>query len=58
MELNRKWDEDRFWQMAQTLSVDALDGCLSVNGRTSERVNVRTQTGMPSRNIGTARTVR
>jgi hypothetical protein len=32
--------------------------CFSVNGRASERVNVRTPVGMPSRNIGTLRTVR
>ena len=32
--------------------------CLSVNGRTSERVNARTPMGMPSRNIGTPRMVR
>jgi hypothetical protein len=32
--------------------------CFSVNGRTSERVNVRTPVGMPSRNIGTPSTVR
>jgi hypothetical protein len=32
--------------------------CLSVNGRTSERASVKTPVGMPSRNIGTPRTVR
>ena len=32
--------------------------CLSVNGRTSERVNTRTPIGMPSRNMGTPRMVR
>ena len=32
--------------------------CLSVNGRTSRRVNARTPIGLPSRNIGTPRMVR
>src|SRR5262249_52693180 len=43
---------------AWSAKVDTSSTCFSVNGRASERVNVRTPVGTPSRNIGTARTVR
>jgi hypothetical protein len=44
--------------LAWLAKVDTSSICLSVNGRTSERDNVRTPIGMPSRNIGTPSRVR
>ena len=43
---------------AWSANVVASSICLSVNGRTSERVKLTTPIGTPSRSIGTARTVR
>jgi hypothetical protein len=43
---------------AWSAKVDTSSICFSLNGRTSERVNVKTPVGMPSRNIGTPSTVR